>query len=171
MVLTATLYKGMVTQAKSFSFTVLALPDPNIEAVEMASNDLQIELRGQATNAITNHIGLTNLGAGDVMISWKSSSNEIIATNGMVTQAKTFTLTVLAIEPHPNESNANLIDVTDLEELDAIRYDLDGDGLVDTNVGTNGSNTYHQAFPGLTTNYRGYELLTNLDFSGSQWSG
>ena len=86
VVLTATLYKGAVTNTKTFSLTVLALPDPNIADVQQASNSLQIELRGQVTNRIISDIGLTNLAADGVMVSWGSSDADIITTNGMVTR-------------------------------------------------------------------------------------
>ena len=86
VVLTATLSKGMVTRAKTFTLTVLALPDENIAAVSNARDALQIDLRTQNANAVTNDIGLTNLGTGDVMVSWTSSDTSSIATNGMVTR-------------------------------------------------------------------------------------
>ena len=84
--LTAILSKGAVTKTKIFSLTVLAEPPTDEQAVEIASNDLQIDLRGQATNAVISNIGLTNLGAHGVGISWSSSNADFIATNGMVTR-------------------------------------------------------------------------------------
>ena len=74
--------------------------------------------------------------------------------------------------PHPNTGDNQLIDIIDLEELNAIRYDLDGNGVVDATVDTNGSNIYRNAFPDLNTNisYQGYELVTNLDFADSVWA-
>ncbi len=61
----------------------------------------------------------------------------------------------------------NLIDVATLARLDAIRYDLDGDGA--TATGPDAAQ-YAAAFPGLTpgmgcpTGCTGYELTANLDF-------
>ena len=66
-----------------------------------------------------------------------------------------------------DDDNNNLIDVKTLAQLDAIRYDLNGDGAV---IGA-GAVQYGAAFPGLTTGMgcpaacTGYELLQNLDFN------
>ena len=63
--------------------------------------------------------------------------------------------------------NNNLIDVTTPAQLDAIRYDLDGDGVSVTGAG---AASYLAAFPGLTAGMgcpdgcTGYELRRNLDF-------
>ena len=120
--LTATLYKGMVTNTKNFILTVIAAPISDTQAVQMARSDLQIDLRNQNANGITNDIGLSNLGSHDVMVSWRSSDTNFITTNGMVTRpsfdqpnaqvvliailfkdegtnTKNFPLTVLATEP------------------------------------------------------------------------
>ena len=68
-----------------------------------------------------------------------------------------------------------LIEVSNLEQLDAIRYDLDGDGRPDND---SGANAYVAAFPfasaGATcNNCKGYELTRPLDFDnpGSYGSG
>ena len=64
-------------------------------------------------------------------------------------------------------NNNNLIDVTTPAQLDAIRYDLDGDGVSVTGAG---AASYLAAFPGLTAGMgcpdtcTGYELRQNLDF-------
>ena len=74
------------------------------------------------------------------------------------------------------QNDPDLIDVTNLEQLDAIRYDLNGDGVVDDNrnnpvrVGEQdiydaAQSAYETAFPSLPLRrYEGYELTTNLDF-------
>ena len=60
-----------------------------------------------------------------------------------------------------------LIEVSNLEQLDAIRYDLDGDGQADAE---SGRDTYAAAFPlsvserVCRTNCNGYELARPLDF-------
>ncbi len=65
-----------------------------------------------------------------------------------------------------DDDDNNLIDVKTLAQLDAIRYDLDGDGA----VAAGNAIAYGQAFPGLTTGMgcpdacTGYELRENLDF-------
>ena len=60
------------------------------------------------------------------------------------------------------QGDPDLIDVTSLEQLDAMRYDLDGDGVVDDAAN---ATAYETAFPSLLLRrYEGYELTTNLDF-------
>ena len=63
----------------------------------------------------------------------------------------------------------NLIDVSTLEQLDAIRYDLDGDGVADE---TTDEMAYNAAFGTVSCpdGCEGYELTANLDFSGSKWA-
>ena len=56
-----------------------------------------------------------------------------------------------------------LIEIQFLEQLDAIRYDLDGDGKADDDAG---NALYAAAFPGTVcdSNCHGYELTRSLDF-------
>ena len=66
------------------------------------------------------------------------------------------------------QDDPDLIDVTSLEQLDAIRYDLNGDGIADDPAKTR---AYETAFPSLPLRrYEGYELTTNLDFAGTKWA-
>ena len=66
----------------------------------------------------------------------------------------------------------NLINITTLEQLDAIRYDLRGDGVPTFE----GRNAYETAFS-LTSGEnntcsgrcQGYELMNDLDFAGTKW--
>ncbi len=64
-------------------------------------------------------------------------------------------------------NNNNLIDITTLDNLNGIRYDLDGDGAMARGSDSAG---YAAAFPGLTAGMgcpatcAGYELLNDLDF-------
>ena len=65
--------------------------------------------------------------------------------------------------------NDRLIEISSLEQLDAVRYDLDGDGTPD--LGTAGAD-YLRAFPGATSRLgcpangcEGYELTRGLDFN------
>ncbi|MDE0470912.1 MAG: Ig domain-containing protein [Ekhidna sp.] len=69
-----------------------------------------------------------------------------------------FTITVLEFTP------SGLIPINTLEQLNAIRYDLDGNGQVD---GGGMNDTYMAAFPRLSAanTYTGYQLTKNLDFS------
>ena len=59
-----------------------------------------------------------------------------------------------------------LIEVSNLDQLDAIRYDLDGDGKADDDSGIQ---VYAAAFPGAVcnNNCNGYELARPLDFAAS----
>ena len=65
--------------------------------------------------------------------------------------------------------NPNLIDITTLAQLDAIRYDLNGNGMQDS-VSDADWAKYQAAFPGTRDGMgcvpgcQGYELLNNLDF-------
>ena len=59
----------------------------------------------------------------------------------------------------------DLIEINSLDQLYAVRYDLDGDGMADN---PSSSSDYESAFPGLLAGtYRGYELVSNLDFNTS----
>ena len=60
------------------------------------------------------------------------------------------------------QGDPDLIDVTSLEQLNAIRYDLNGDGIADDPAN---ATAYETAFPSLPLHrHEGYELTTNLDF-------
>ena len=60
-----------------------------------------------------------------------------------------------------------LIEIEYIEQLDAIRYDLDGNGVPDSD---SGSAIYASAFPGIvcSNRCRGYELTRPLDFRDAQ---
>ena len=70
--------------------------------------------------------------------------------------------------------NDNLIDITTLEQLNAIRWDLNGDGAIDASASTADTAAYNAAFSGRDTatatrmgcaaTCTGYELMGNLDF-------
>ena len=73
-----------------------------------------------------------------------------------------------------------LIDVHDLEQLNVIRYDVNGDGEIDDrtsanpNVPVSKAAAYVRAFgyglfPPAEVTYRGYELATALDFANTRW--
>ena len=72
----------------------------------------------------------------------------------------------------------SLINVTTLEQLHAMRYDLNGDGEVDDNIPRTGRvdndniQAYADAFgtPSCPNFCRGYELMNDLDFAGSKWA-
>ena len=66
-----------------------------------------------------------------------------------------------------DDDNDNLIDITTLSQLDAVRHDLNGDGRSATG---DGAVSYAAAFPSLTQGMgcpatcEGYELMDDLDF-------
>ena len=72
--------------------------------------------------------------------------------------------------------DATLINITTLAQLDAIRYDLNGDGMVDASASMADSISYETAFSlarkgsiTCTGGCSGYELRNNLDFAGTKW--
>ena len=94
-----------------------------------------------------------------------------VDVNGEVVQTVFFTVSV------DRDMNMNsLIEVSSLEQLDAIRFDLNGDGIVDENVSVSDSISYETAFNigrkgavSCTGSCSGYELTTNLDFASTKW--
>ena len=80
---------------------------------------------------------------------------------------ETFSVTVTAGNRDYDADNDGFIDVANLAQLDAVRYDLNGDGLVDGATWM----PYYDAFPmgalGMgcpSAGCTGYELTANLDF-------
>ncbi len=68
-----------------------------------------------------------------------------------------------------DDDNDGLIEICNRQQLDAIRWDLDGDG--------SGTNDYHLRFPGAAvamgcpgTSCIGYELIADLDLAPASWS-
>ncbi len=73
-----------------------------------------------------------------------------------------------------DRDNDGLIEVADLAQLNAIRWDLDGDGAADDSAN---EASYAAAYPDPATGMGcpstgciGYELTANLNFSGSTWA-
>ena len=71
-----------------------------------------------------------------------------------------------------------MLEITTLAQLNAIRYDLDGDGAVDDLTDGTATSTYADAFSGGVANLgcpntgcTGYELRANLDFNTQQQHG
>ena len=72
--------------------------------------------------------------------------------------------------------DATLTNITNLEQLHAIRYDLNGDGMVDASASMADSISYETAFSlarkgsiTCTGGCSGYELMNDLDFAGTKW--
>ena len=96
-----------------------------------------------------------------------------VDVNGEVVQTVFFTVIV-----DRDTDNDGLIDVTNLEQLDAIRFDLNGDGMIDESVSMSDSISYEMAFSigrrgvvSCTDGCRGYGLMTSLDFEDADGSG
>ena len=64
--------------------------------------------------------------------------------------------------------NPNLIDISTPEQLNAIRYDLSGDGTVDDDID---ATAYSDAFgtPNCPDGCAGFELTANIDLTGVTW--
>ncbi len=129
---------------------------------------------GQLTNALQSPTGYTGIYA-----NWNvDMDSDRVPDNpwnfGTTSQYPTLRTPSQRVVDHDSDNNG-LIDVTSLLQLNAIRYDLNGDGLP---TGTNADTiAYANAFPGgditassgrmgcpATGGCTGYELLNNLDF-------
>ena len=96
-----------------------------------------------------------------------------VAVSGEMASSTT-DFTVL-IGEDKDENDNGLIEVSSLEQLDAIRYDLDGDGIPSgaaleqaayrTAFGVSGASIVVSCTGGC----EGYELMNNLDFAGTKW--
>ena len=69
-----------------------------------------------------------------------------------------------------DSNDNNLIEITTLEQLNAMRYDLDGNGLPDAGTSTGDTLSYYMAYitsrPGFfCSDCTGYELMNNLHFN------
>ena len=85
--------------------------------------------------------------------------------------------TVLMSVPPTDTDADGLIDITTLAQLDAIHYDLDGDGRPTSA----GQTAWQAAFSAVvasdddvavhdgSSSFTGYELMNNLDFAGTKW--
>ena len=154
-------------------------------AVMQAMSNLEITYSsGNSMSRVTGDITLTTEVTNGVVISWESSDADIIGTDGVVNvpddmsrmvtltatlrkgdaaSSKTFALTVLHDDP-------NLINIESIAQLIAMRYDSDGDGMVDADEDDMADETnqsiYQAAFtiPDGTT-WDGYELRRDLTLS------
>ena len=177
--LTASLFKGMVTNTKRFILTVIALPDPDIATISNARDALIITYTPPDTdsNSVTTNVILTPNGANGVGIAWMSSAPNVIATNGrvsrpshiegtievtltaslfkgMVTNTKRFILTVIAL---PDPDIATVSNARDALTIIYTLPDTDSNSVT-TNVilAPNGANgvgiTWMSSAPNIATN-------------------
>ncbi len=84
---------------------------------------------------------------------------------------RTYTIKLLRVttDVDYDTDNNDLIEIANLEQLDAIRYDLDGNGISDDTVNYE---LYQQAYPGFSgcaDSCKGYELTTDLDFDDDDY--
>ena len=96
----------------------------------------------------------------------------VAAVNGVtigIYAAEVSATTIAPPPPPPNNGDISLIDITTLEQLDAMRYDLDGDGVA--SIGDEAA--YLAAFgaPSCTDGCTGYELMESLDFEDADGDG
>ena len=80
-------------------------------------------------------------------------------------------ITGLSVEPAPPAA-ALRIPITTLAKLDAMRYDSNGDGVVNADATAAQQTIYATAFPDVDTTantYDGYDLENDLDFAGTTY--
>ena len=72
---------------------------------------------------------------------------------------------------HYDTDSDGLLEVSTLAQLNAVRWDLNGDGAIDASASTNDTTAYNAAFPDASvsrgcpaTGCTGYELAASLDF-------
>ena len=104
-----------------------------------------------------------------ITLTYDANTTDYLPRTGTVTFTETtaganpkFSVT-LTVTQDAAPIPAGMIPITHLEQLNAIRYDLNGDGK----VSETDKNAYAEAFPGVVSAnaYTGYELANDLDFS------
>ena len=157
------------TQA-SYPFAILNTASINdvvgiVRAVpEDANNELTYSMDTSAKFSISSEAEMDNPSkVGQISVKAALSTNTY-TLNVKVTEAGGGTATVevrIKVWPLPDADADGLIEVSTLEQLSAIRYDLNGDGTADD---VSSETAYQAAFLGATGSYNGYELMVNLDF-------
>ena len=109
----------------------------------------------------------TTIASGDAHTVLLSSPKNIIniSVTALDHDIKTYSITVWKVSQTNYDTNGNnLIEIRTLEQLDAMRYDLNGDGISDS---INNRDIYLEAFLGFTgcsSTCTGFELTNRLDF-------
>ena len=109
----------------------------------------------------------TTVASGDAHTVLLSSPKNIIniSVTALDHDIKTYSITVWKVSQTNYDTNGNnLIEIRTLEQLDAMRYDLNGDGISDS---INNRDIYLEAFLGFTgcsSTCTGFELTNRLDF-------
>ena len=192
--LTATLGSGQILRvtvldavtAAVLAFEVTAPPSPTISSFQDGSrNTITSALRGATVKIIGMNFSTTEANNTITVGSATATLTSATATELTFTVPLTATLGSGNIQVEVSgaenaavlsfEVTAPLIEIATLAQLNAIRYDLDGNG---TPSGTAAEEAaYRTAFvlsPGVnntcTGGCEGYELMEDLDFSGSEWA-
>ena len=107
-----------------------------------------------------SEVTLTSLAPGHAVVTVRATDPSGLRTT------QVFSITVKAGDRDYDLDDDRLIEVANLAQLDAMRYDLDGNGLVDGATWM----PYYEAFPrgalemGCPDGCKGYELMGELDF-------
>ena len=137
--------------------SVFSDPDMDTLTYEALSSDpdrLAVDVSGST-------LTLTPGSPGRVLVNVRAADTDGLSV------VVSFTVTVSAGSQDYDSDNDGLIDVSNVAQLDAVRYDLNGDGIVDGATWR----PYYDAFPSgalemgcPTDGCTGYELKANLDF-------
>ena len=159
----------------SYTFAILNTASINdvvgiVRAVPKdANNELTYSMGTSTEFSITVEAEMDNPSkVGQISVKTTLSTNTY-TLNVDVMEAGGGTATVevrIKVGPPLDTDEDGLIEVSTLEQLNAIRYDLDGDGTPTAA----GMTEYTTAFEmGVCTGCTGYELMNNLDFARSRW--
>ena len=138
-----------------------------VQAVVDSNNDLTYSIVGSSAEfAISNADEVGNpfkVGQLSVKTAFSTGTYDLVVQVEDVTIGESHTVEVIITTDTLLDLDGDgLIEIRTLEQLNAIRYDLDGDGVADA---TSNETSYQVAFSGLpTVSYNGYELMANLDF-------
>ena len=143
----------------------------DVSALSGMTDLTELYLRGNSISDLSPLVANTGLDSGDRVdvrdnpLSIASHATHIPALQNRRVE--------ISFDPPPlvkdyDADNDGLIEISSLAQLDAIRYDLDGDGVLDSGQSTD---NYDNAFPNASTGMGcpssgciGYELTANLDF-------
>ncbi|MBU2513986.1 DUF1566 domain-containing protein [bacterium] len=146
--LTATITKDGATETKSFTITVIKLPQSDEEAVAIAKNDLtfdSIKNDNTAVSSILTNLTLPTSGSDGTAISWVSNDESTISTAGTVTRPSystgnlTVTLTATISKGTELDSESYTLTVikltqTDEEAVAAAKANLTFDTIKNLNM-------------------------------------
>ncbi len=136
------------------------------EALFNAYNGEGMTFTGSSTN--TSTVAVQSASGGLLLTGLAARSADVTLTAvsaAGTSQSQTFTVTVTGSVAYDSDGD-NLVEISNLAQLNAVRYDLDGNGSV---LNTNESG-FAGAFPNRATNMgcspscEGYELAADLDF-------